>query len=137
MPYSDPALALQDAIVTALKADPGLTALVGGRVYDRVPTNATMPYISLGMIQTMPLHATCLEGGEAFITLDGWANTATSGPEAKQIGAAICAALDDAELVLNGQHLVELTVDGTQYLRDPDGITSHAVVTLHALTDPL
>ena len=34
------ALALQKALVTALKADAGITALVGARVYDQPPQSA-------------------------------------------------------------------------------------------------
>ena len=35
----------------------------------------------------------------------------------------------------NPARLVEMTVEQTQYMRDPDGITAHAVIIVHALTD--
>lgn len=135
MPYSDPALPLQKAIVAALKADPVVNSIIAGRVYDGVPTNAVKPYVSFGPFQQLPEHGACLDGGEAFIQLDGWA----SGPattQVKALGAAIAFALDEAELALDGQQLVELTIEQVQYLRDPDGITAHAIVTVHAFTEP-
>src|SRR5262245_36958845 len=97
MPYSDPALPLQTAIGAALKADAGVNALIAGRIYDFVPGEATLPYLTFGPVQMIPEHGDCLDGGEAFLTLDGWAN----GPETvvvKQLGAAIANALDEIEL---------------------------------------
>jgi hypothetical protein len=135
MPYTDPSLSLQKAIVATLKADAKIAAIVGGRVYDGVPVDAPLPYVSIGSFQLLPDSTACLAGGEAIIQLDGWA----AGPattQAKQLGGAIAYALDQAELALDGQHLVSLTVTETQYLRDPDGITAHAVVSLHAWTEP-
>jgi hypothetical protein len=135
MPYTDPSLPLQKAIVATLKADAKVAAIVGGRVYDGVPVDAPLPYVSIGSFQLLPDSTACLAGGEAIIQLDGWA----AGPattQAKQLGGAIAYALDQAELSLDGQHLVSLTVTETQYLRDPDGITAHAVVSLHAWTEP-
>jgi hypothetical protein len=41
-------LDLQKAVVARLKADAGVTALVGQRIYDRVPPDAVFPYVSLG-----------------------------------------------------------------------------------------
>lgn len=136
MPYTDPALPLQKAIVAALKADSGVAAICNGRIYDGVPTNATKPYVSFGPFQMLPEHGDCLEGGESFVQIDAWC----SGPDtvqSKQLGAAIAKALDEATLTLDGNRLVGLVVAQTQYLRDPDGITAHAVVQLQALTDPV
>ena len=135
MSYADPSLQLQKAIVAALKA--GVTGpLVGGRIYDAVPGGAAKPYVSFGPFQLLPEHGSCLNGGEAFITLDGWA----AGPDTvqvKSLGAAIATDLDRAELALdNGQRLVDLSIEQSQYMRDPDGLTAHAVITVHAWTEP-
>jgi hypothetical protein len=134
MAYADPSLALQKGIVSTLKA--GQTGIItGGRIYDGVPGNAAKPYVSFGPFQMLPEHGDCLDGGEAFVTLDGWA----IGPDTvqvKQLGAAIAADLDRVELSLDGQRLIELSIEQSQYLRDPDGITAHAVITIHAWTEP-
>jgi hypothetical protein len=134
MSYSDPSLQLQKAIVSTLKAGETGT-LVSGRIYDAVPGGAAKPYVSFGPFQMLPEHGDCLDGGEAFVTLDGWA----AGPDTvavKQLGTAIAADLDRIEIALDGQRLIELSIEQTQYLRDPDGITAHAVVTVHAWTEP-
>jgi len=135
MSYSDPSLQLQKALVAVLKADAGVNAIIAGRIYDAVPGGAVKPYLSFGPFQMLPEHGSCLDGGEAFVTLDGWA----AGPDTvqvKQLGAAVAKALDLAPIVLDAPpRLVEMTVEQTQYMRDPDGITAHAVITVHALTD--
>ena len=135
MSYSDPSLALQKGTLSIMKA--GATgALTGGRIYDGVPGGAQKPYVSFGLFQVLPEHGDCLDGGEAFVTIDAWA----AGPDTvqvKQIGAAIAADLDRVEIVVDGQRLIELSIEQAQYMRDPDGITAHAVITLHAWTEPL
>jgi Protein of unknown function (DUF3168) len=135
MSYQDPSLQLQKAIVAWLKADSGVNAIIAGRIYDAVPGGAAKPYLSFGPFQALPEHGDCLDGGEVFITLDGWA----AGPDTvqvKQLGTAVAKALDLAAITIDTPpRLVELTVEQTQYMRDPDGITAHAVITVHAFTD--
>jgi hypothetical protein len=138
MSYVDPSLALQKGSLNILKA--GATgALVGGRIYDGVDPKATKPYISFGPFQLLPEHGDCLYGGEAFMTLDVWSVISGSNGstvEAKQIGAAIAADLDRATLTIDGQRLIELSIEQIQYMRDPDGITAHGVIIVHAFTEP-
>ena len=137
MSYSDPSLALQKAIVAALKADAGVNAIVAGRIYDAVPGSAVKPYISFGAFQLLPEHGDCLDGGEAFVTLDAWA----AGPDTvqvKQLGTAVARALDMAPITLaSPQRLVEMSIEQTQYMRDPDGLTAHGIITVHAYTEPI
>ena len=136
MSYADPSLELQKAIVARLKADAGVDAIIAGRIYDAVPGNAVRPYLSFGPFQLLPEHGSCLDGGEAFVTLDAWA----AGPDTvqvKQLGTAVAKALDLAPITLDApQRCVEMSIEQTQYLRDPDGITAHGVITVHAWTEP-
>jgi hypothetical protein len=133
MAYADPSLQLHKAIKARLDA---FVEMVEGRIYDAVPGNAVKPYISFGPFQLLPEHGDCLDGGEAFVTLDGWC----AGPDSvqiKQLGKAVAAALDLAPLSLDSpQRLVEMSIEQIQYLRDPDGITAHAVISVHAWTEP-
>lgn len=137
MSAADPSLALQKAIVARLKADSAVNALIAGRIYDAVPQNATKPYVSFGPFDLLPEHADCLDGGDLTITLDAW----SAGPDSvllKRVGAAVVAALDEAALALDdNQRLVQLTILRTLYMRDPDGITGHAVITARALAEPI
>lgn len=138
MSYSDPTLALQKGSREIMTS--GATGmLVGNRIYDGVDPEAPKPYVSFGPFQMLPEHGDCLDGGEAFMTLDAWSvveGSDGSTVEVKQIGAAIAADLDRKSIVLDGQRLIELSIEQIQYLRDPDGITAHAVITVHAWTEP-
>ena len=129
---------MQKAIVAALKA--GATGpLVGGRIYDGVPGEAVKPYVWFGPFQLLPEHGDCLERRRGV----HHAGRLVGDPrhlvtvEVKTIGAAIAADLDLADIELEApQRLVELTIEQTQYMRDPDGITAHGVITVHAWTEP-
>ena len=129
---SDPSLELQTAIVTKLKADAGVVAAVGNRVYDNVPPNASFPYISLGDSQVLPDKADCIDGTEVFFSLDGWSRDLRF-PECKSISKAIVAALDDQPLTVAGYDAVVFELDSVNYLRDPDGITRHVALSFRAL----
>lgn len=133
---SDPSLDLQKAIINALKADNAVKALVGNpaRVYDKIPGGATFPYVSYGSDQVLSDDADCLTAYEVFVQLDVWSR-ANGQPEMKRIAGAIRAVLHDAELELDEHALVLLEHQQTRYLDDPDGITSHAAITLRALAD--
>jgi hypothetical protein len=137
MSLADPSLEIQKAIVAALKADVGVNAIIAGRIYDAVPMNAVKPYVSFGPFDVLPDVGDCIDGGSVFVTLDGWA----AGPDTvavKRLGVAVAAALDEAPLSLDApQRLVEMTIERTQYLRDPDGITAHAVITVRANCEPI
>jgi len=133
----DSSVALQTAIRQRLTTDAGVSAIVGNRVYDFVPDETAKPYVTFGPVQVLPEAADCSEGVSVFAQLDAWAD----GPDSlgvKRLGAAIAKSLQWAELPLDeGQRLVIMSVESTQYMRDPDGITAHAVVTVRAQTEPL
>ena len=133
----DASLPVQKAIRARLIADAAVNAIVAGRIYDAVPANAVKPYLSFGTFQVLPEAGDCLEGVSIFITLDGWA----PGPDSvttKRLGAAVAQSLQWAEMQLDeGQRLVICSVEQTNYLREPDGLTGHAVVTVRAQTEPL
>lgn len=133
---SEPSLALQAAIVSALRADAPVTALIGQRVYDRVPPVPTFPYVTIGDDQVLPDAAECLDGSvEVTATIDVWSRTVGK-VEAKQISGAIVSLLNfNASLTLTGYRLVSIEHESSRHLDDPDGLTSHSVVTFRALID--
>lgn len=130
----DPSLALQKAMVAALKAHAGLTALIDGRVYDRVSTTAARPYVSLGNDQLLDDGNACGDAWEVLATVDVW-STEPGQTEVKRIASAVRDALA-AELEIEGFTVVSGTHRDTIYLDDPDGTTSHGVVRLTYLIDP-
>lgn len=129
-------LELQKAIVAALKADAGVAATVAGRVYDVPPKGVLFPYISIGPDQTLPQRGDCYDGEEVSFQVDLWSRE-VGFPEVKRIGKAVKAALNSAELTVDDHRLVDLYLEDARTFRDPDGLTSHAVLTFRALTEPV
>lgn len=128
---------LQKAIYAKLAASAALLAL-SVKIYDTVPPDRVFPYITIGESQEIPDDADCIDGSEIYETLHIWARSdAHPGfPLPKQIGAAVRAALDKADLTMPHFALISIRRDGERYFRDPDGITSHGVLTFRALTEP-
>lgn len=129
---ADPSLALQGAIYPRLQAD---CPSVAKRVYDRPPQAVEFPYIGMGEVQIVDDSADCIDGVEAFITLHVWSR-AVGQVEAKQVASEVHSSLHGAELDLGPAwhfHLIEHR--STNYLSDPDGVTTHAVITFRALID--
>ena len=133
MPNSS--LSLQKAIVARLRADSAVTALVGTKVFD-MPNENTFPRITLGEDQILFSRADCYLGEDVNITIHAWSR-AVGFPEVKRIAGAIQAALHEAELTLDGYRLVDLSVDDVRFLRDADGLSSHAVLNFTALCEPI
>lgn len=127
---SDPSLALQAAVFAALNSAP---AVAGGRIYDRVPPSPVFPYVSFGEGDTVGDDNECFASSEATVTVHVWSR-ALGLPEVKGIAATVRDRLSIALAVTgfrvtNGEHVI------TRFLRDPDGITSHAVVECRYLID--
>lgn len=127
---ADPALALQGAINLRLRAQ---IAAVAGRVLDEVPANVLFPYVELGEFQTVDDGAQCLDAVEVFATLHVWSRAAGQ-VECKTIAGAVRGALHFAELDLGpAWQFLEIAHQDTRHLKDPDGRTSHAVLSFRAL----
>lgn len=127
-------LELQGAIVARLKAYAPLTALVAQRIYDDVPLPATTPYVSLGPDQIVSDDADCLTGYEVTIQIDAWSTTKGL-PEVRRVAEAVRSALHDYDLPLTDNALVSIQHRQTRNLRDPDGVTNHAVIEFVALVE--
>lgn len=135
------ALPLQGAIRSALAGDSALAALIEDRVFDKVPVDtagkitARFPYITIFDMQVLDDGADCIDGEEVFIDIHVWSRGVGT-VEAKQIAAAVKRVLDGADLDLgNGAALVDIRFQDARFLRDPDGLTTHSVVTFQALTE--
>lgn len=138
---ASPALELQGAIVGALKGAAAVSAIVGSRVYDHVPRSpasgeitAAFPFVAISAWQEITDDAECIDGSEVNVTIDAWSR-AVGMPEAHRLAAAVKDALHNAELSLTENALVMLDHETTRTLRDPDGITSHAVLNFRAFVE--
>lgn len=127
---SDPTLAIQGAIVAALNV---ATAVAGGRIYDSAPAEPSFPYVTVGEGDTVGDDNSCFDSSEVNIAVHVWSR-AVGFPEAKGI-AALVRARCKAEFTISGFKVVNAEFVTTRYLRDPDGLTSHAVVEFRYLVD--
>lgn len=133
---SDATAALRAAIHTALSADAGLTALLGGpRVYDEPPLNPTFPYVTLGEARANDFSSGSDPGAEHQLTLHAWSRQGGH-REAHLIAGALLQVLDDAPLSLSGHHLVNMRFSVADVRRQADGRTYHALVRFRAVTEP-
>lgn len=128
---TDPGIELQGAIVAALTA----ASVAGGRVFDQVPQAADYPFISIGEMQVNDDDAENVGGVEVYATLHVWSR-ATGKPEASRLAAAVRGAIHEQDLRLPFWRLVEIRHQSTRLMTDPDGKTTHGVMTFRALADP-
>jgi len=131
---ASPSLELQGAIVARLKAWAGLSGTVNGRVYDAVPAGAAFPYITVGEGDETSDDADCIDGFEISLDIDIWSR-ANGYPEAKRISEEVREAIKSADLTLPTNALVDFRHRQTRFLRDPDGLTSHAVMTFEGFAE--
>lgn len=130
--------ALIAAVVPRLKAWPALAEIVAGRVYDAAPRSAAFPYLTLGPVDATTVDVDCIPALEIGIQIDGWSrrDESASMAEGYRLAAAIRGALDDAELDLGGgSALALMRHELTRVMRDPDGVTVHAVVQFTAIVE--
>jgi hypothetical protein len=127
---ASPELELQGAIVARLKADAAVMALANG-VYDQPPDTAFATpkesYVTIGEAQFLRDDATCVNGGEVYLTMHAWSRK-VGFPVAKQLADAVAESLHLAPLTLATNRLISIMHRQTRVFRDPDGLTSHAVI---------
>ena len=120
-------------VLAALKADPAVAALVGGRVFDQAPEGAEHPHLVIGQCESRPVAA---DGGgvEQRLTLTGVSRFAGS-EEARGGEAAVRACLHEAVLEADGVRTATLRANFADVFRAGDGRRTYAVVRLRAVTE--
>ncbi|SIN89172.1 DUF3168 domain-containing protein [Vannielia litorea] len=113
--------ALQSAVYLHLQADPGVTALVGGHIYDAAPPG-TPPgtYVSLGPEEVVSRRDCSAEAALFRFTVSVVTDAAGFGT-AKQIAGAISDAFIDADLTLTRGTLVSLKFERARARRVGEG----------------
>lgn len=129
-----PGVALQQAVFSALTNSAELEAAFGAppRVYDRVPPNVILPYVTIGELQIVD-DTHCEAAWEAFTTTHVWSE-APGKPEASRIADALGSALD-SELAIAGFRVVHWEHRDTRTFTEPDGLTTHGVIGHRYLID--
>lgn len=110
---------IRKAVIDKLKADPGVAALVGAKVYDYVSAAFTFPYIRCTTTITTPWEASGgVRGSLILVQVDAFARG--YGREVVEpINAVIAAALDEQELVLEEGYSLWIQWQQSQMLDDP------------------
>lgn len=134
-----PEIALQTAVRMRLVEWAALAAMVPAlSILDRNERPAPDPSIIIGEGQSRDEgDSMARDRTTVFLDLHVWKKEpSTEG--VKAIGGEIRKAIHSRRLDLTtGFHCVDCHVDGTRWLRDPDGETSHGVVTLMAIVKEL
>jgi len=132
-----PDLALHLALLDHLRADAGLTALIGDppRIHDEPPQERVFPLVVFGRAETRPWGGLEGEGVEHTLTLTCLSHF-DGAEEARAIVAALRARLHNAALTLDGHRLVNLRVTYSDIFRAPAWRPVVGVVRLRAVTEP-
>jgi hypothetical protein len=131
---TSPSLELQGAIVARLKTVAGVAALIGQRIYDRVPAAPTFPYVTLGPMDELSDDTDCTAGFNIALDINVWSR-AVGFPEAKRISDAVRGGLLDPELTLTDNALVYFQHRQTVFSEDPDGLTNRARMSFEAFAE--
>lgn len=131
---SEATLPLQAAVVAALKAYAPLAAIVGAKVFDRVPAGTAAPYCTVTGWQEIEDGTDCMDASEVFFDVQAF-STEVGRPEAARIAGAVKAALHRLVPAVTGWTDAEISYRGTQYFPESDGTTTRAVVNFQALAD--
>lgn len=129
-----------DALEVAVRArlidfDPLIELVPEDRIGDRHGRPAKFPAVVFGEGQEVPAAVTFDRRHVwVYANLHIWDRSPGLGT-VKTIANTIRTALHGEPLELEGVRLLDLMWSGARYLRDPDGVTSHAVVTLEALVE--
>lgn len=128
----EPSLELQKAIRASLVASSALTSLVtAANIVDRNGIPAVFPCVLIGEGQTTPDVGIARNRHVVFTDLQIWAKE-TGLVTSKQIAGAIRAALIDTRWSIPGLHIADLHIVSSCFMRDPNGINSHGVISLQA-----
>lgn len=132
-----PALALQAALVAALRADAGVTALVAQRVYDEPPQDVVFPYFRIGTLDLRPLRLSgdCTDEDLMF-SIEGHSRPTAGRVEAARLAHAARLALDGKALTLAGYTLDWIDWQTQAVTRAADGKSYIATVAFEAALSP-
>ena len=124
---ADPGFALQVAIFDRL------TAEVSCPIYDSVPMDAPMPYVSIDYELSSNVDILNKRRDMRLFYLSIWSDFKGQ-EEVKRLMGEIDSALHERALALETGRVISIRVDRKQTNREPDGITYQGSITLRILT---
>lgn len=125
----DSTIAIRRGLLIIARNNSALTAIVPrSDIYPQtVPADHGWPFIRSGAPSSVPIRASCVDGGEWTVAMHGFAKDRKLGSQsvetaedyAGRIGSALAAALDGQAITLtNGRAAIRWT--GSQLLMDPE-----------------
>lgn len=126
---------VQKLIYDRLVAHSGVHAFAADRIYDVPPPEPVFPYVSFGPSDSVEDDAECITGLIITQQIDCWSRYQGGFKEVKALTDAVKKALHRYAGALTTNALVEMTVESMRHFRDPDGITSHGVVTVQVIVE--
>jgi hypothetical protein len=117
----------QKALYSILTGDAPLAALLTGGVHDGTPQHTRYPYLVLGELIETPDDTHSREGSQIVFTLHAWSQYAGM-KELEGICERVQSLVHHQRWALDARSMIAARVDGLEMLRDPDGITRHAVM---------
>lgn len=128
------AKALRAHIVSELRGDAALTALLGGaNVFDGSPRGAAHPFVTLGSLESEPLDA---DGASEHLLELLVFSRAASRSETFDVLEAMGACLAEADIAPGGYRLSNLEIRDSRSERLSDGRTWRGRMRLRAVTEP-
>lgn len=128
----DPSLDFQKAVRSQLVATSAVTALVPATaIFDRNARPEVFPCVLIGEGQVLAPLGMARERHELYFDVHLWTNE-TGLVAVKQIAGAIREALADMSRLLDNHRLADFYIQQSRFMRDPDGVHSHGVMTLYA-----
>ncbi|SHF67516.1 Protein of unknown function [Loktanella atrilutea] len=133
-----PALALQVAVIAALRADLSISELVADRIYDEPPEGAKFPYVRLGAIEPFPQRTSSTDGVRLMFGIEAHSRPIAGRVEATRINEAVIALLGGRTqaLSLEGHRMVSLEWMTQTTGRETDGKSYLGITAFQALIEP-
>ncbi len=129
--------ALQQAIFATLCSSDDVKDAVGDppRVFDTPPRGTAFPYVVIGDDTESDWSTATEDGSEHAVVIHIWSR-ADGHREAKLVADAVRDTLDGAELAVTGQALIDIRHLETNFTRESDGETTHALLRFRAVMEP-
>lgn len=140
----DPTYELIKECIEILKADTSIAAIVGDKIFDRVPEkqdgspNVSSPYISLGTTNFLTEDYDCVDAATISIQFNCWSwgdGEEYSSAMVRKLSFLVRKALHKREINLVQNGFVNIEHQITAYNRAADGVTHQASVGFETLVD--
>src|SRR5215217_8343690 len=140
----DPTYELIKECINILKSDTAIAAIVGDKIYDRVPEkqdgvpNVTSPYISVGTTSLITEDFDCVDAATIGIQFNCWSwgdGEEYSSALVRKLSFLVRKSLNKREINLDQNGFVAIRHQITAFNRASDGVTHQASVGFETLVD--